>query len=158
MVTGPGAGSEFTTIELERRQCLELLAQTRIGRVVLSVDCIPVALPVNVAVLDGDVVFATGAGSKFDAAIRGQVVSVEADHIDPLYHTGWSVLVTGVAQVLTDDADLARAAELPLQAWAPGSHPFLVRVPTTLVSGRRLDWGGAGDPRSVDDGRTSARR
>jgi nitroimidazol reductase NimA-like FMN-containing flavoprotein (pyridoxamine 5'-phosphate oxidase superfamily) len=133
--------SNFAMVELDRVECLELLERAGIGRVVLSVGCIPVALPVNMAILDGDVVFSTTTGSKLDAALGGEVVSVEADDVDRLYRTGWSVLVTGVAQVLTDPTEIERATRLPLQAWAPGPHAFLVRVPSTLISGRRLTWG-----------------
>ena len=52
--------------------------------------------------LDDDVVFATDQGSKLDAAVTGKVVSIEADGVDKVYHTGWSVLVTGIAEVLSD--------------------------------------------------------
>lgn len=128
-------------VELGRDECMDLLAHATIGRVVLSVGCIPVALPVNLSVIDGDAIFATDAGAKLDAARHGQVVSVEADEVDPLYHTGWSVLLTGVARLLTDPAAIDQARRLPLQAWAPGSHPFFVRVPSTMVTGRRLTWG-----------------
>jgi nitroimidazol reductase NimA-like FMN-containing flavoprotein (pyridoxamine 5'-phosphate oxidase superfamily) len=133
--------SNFAMVELDRVECLELLERAGIGRVVLSVGCIPVALPVNMAILEGDVVFSTTTGSKLDAALGGEVVSVEADGVDRLYRTGWSVLVTGVAQVLTDPTEIERATRLPLQAWAPGPHAFLVRVASTLISGRRLTWG-----------------
>ncbi len=133
-------GTNFSLIELNRAECLNLLDHARIGRVVLSVKCIPVALPVNVCVIDGDVVFATDVGSKLDAAVHGTVVSVEFDDIDRIYHTGWSVLVTGVAEVLTDPEDIARARRLPIQPWAPGPHLFFVRVPSTVVSGRRIEW------------------
>src|SRR5215472_3634777 len=86
--------------ELDREVCLQLLDEARFGRVVLSVDCLPVALPVNFAMMGSDVVFATGPGAMFDAASRGDVLSVQADGIEPIYHTGWSVLVTGQAQVI----------------------------------------------------------
>jgi nitroimidazol reductase NimA-like FMN-containing flavoprotein (pyridoxamine 5'-phosphate oxidase superfamily) len=135
---------EVTTcslVELDRRECLDLFGRAGIGRVVLSVEAIPVALPVNTAVLDGDVVFATDEGSKLDAALRGNVVSIEADGVDRLYHTGWSVIVTGVAELLTDPGDIERARRLSLHAWAPGPHRFLVRIPSTVVSGRRIAWG-----------------
>jgi len=120
---------------------MDLLNGASIGRVVLSLNCIPVALPVNLVVLDGDVVFATDRGSKLDAAVQGNVVSVQVDDIDRIYHTGWSVLVTGVAELLSDPRDVERARRLPLQPWAPGPHPFYVRVPSTVVSGRRITLG-----------------
>jgi len=135
----PEQDSTFCAVELERTECLDLLVRARIGRVVLSVKCLPVALPVNMSLLDGDVIFSTDSGSKLTAAVEGQVVSVEADDIDLLYRTGWSVLVTGKAQLVTESADIEWARS-HLQPWAPGPHPFLVRVPSTLVSGRRLTW------------------
>jgi uncharacterized protein len=108
--------------------------------VVLSVECLPVALPVNVAMLGEDVIFQTDGGSKLAAATEGQVVSVEADDIDFTYCTGWSVLVTGRAQIVTKPTDI-EWAKSRVRAWAPGPHPFLVRVPSTTISGRRLAWG-----------------
>lgn len=131
----------LSTIELERRECLELLAGIGIGRVVWSAQGRPVAVPVNVALFDGDVVFTTDRGSKLDAAAHGQLVSLEADDVDRLYHTGWSVLVTGVAEVVTDADDVERIGRLAVQAWAPGPHSYVVRIPSTTVSGRRLEWG-----------------
>jgi len=133
--------ANFSLVELDRAECLELLRGAGIGRVVLSVKCIPVALPVNVCTLDGDVVFATDKGSKFDAAFLETVVSVEVDDFDRIYHMGWSVLVTGVAELLTDPGDIDRARHMPMQPWAPGAHPYFVRVPSTVVSGRRIAWG-----------------
>ena len=139
------AATTFALAELGREESLDILARSGIGRVTFSVHGIPTALPVNVALLEGDVVFATDKGSKLDAAVHGQVVSVEADGVDRVYHTGWSVLVTGVAEVLTDPRDVKRVRHLPLEAWAPGPHLFVVRVPSTIVSGRRLAWGPGSD-------------
>jgi predicted transcriptional regulator len=90
--------------------------------------------------------------------VDGQVVSVEADDIDLTYGTGWSVLVTGMAQVVSDPAEIDRAGAR-LQQWAPGPHPFLVKVPSTLISGRRLMWGVLPGPGSnVPAGRPAARQ
>ena len=125
---------------------MELLGGARIARVVLSIKCLPIALPVNISVLGGDVIFSTDSGSKLTAAVEGQVVSVEADDIDLTYRTGWSVLVTGKAQLVTKPVDIEWASSR-LQAWAPGPHPFLVRVPSTLISGRRLMWDALQDTR-----------
>ncbi len=143
MTTASDGGRNFSAVELDRSECLALLRGAPFGRVVLSVDCIPVALPVNLSLLHEDVVFCTDSGSKLTAAVKGQVVSVEIDDIDLLYRTGWSVLATGVAQVITDP-EAIQWANSHLQPWAPGPHPFVVKVPSTLISGRRLVWGGLG--------------
>jgi uncharacterized protein len=137
-----GSGETTCSLtKLDRDECLELLGGARIARVVLSANGIPVALPVNFAVLDGDVVFAIDRGEVFDAAVQEAVFSVEVDDVDPIYHTGWSVLVTGVAEMLTEAQDIAQARQLPVQPWAPGPHRFFVRVRSTVVTGRRIAWG-----------------
>ncbi len=131
--------SVFSAVELDRGECLRLLRNAPIGRVVLSMKCLPVALPVNICLLQDSVAFATDQGSKLDAAVTGQVVSVEVDDIDTFYRTGWSVLVTGVADLVSDRHEFEEV-NARLHPWAPGPHPFFVRIPTTLVSGRRLMW------------------
>jgi nitroimidazol reductase NimA-like FMN-containing flavoprotein (pyridoxamine 5'-phosphate oxidase superfamily) len=139
MIAARKQDSSFCAVELEKGQCLELLGGTHIARVVLSINCLPVALPVNMALLGEDVIFSTDSGSKLTAAVEAQVVSVEADDIDLMYRTGWSVLVTGRAQLVTEPTDIKWASSR-VQPWAPGPHPFLVRIPSTLISGRRLMW------------------
>ena len=122
---------------LGRDECLQLLATATVGRIALHWDALPRVLPVNFA-LDGEtVVFRTGPGTKLAAAAAGAVVAFEVDDIDPWYHDGWSVVVTGIASALTGEA-LARATRLPLRPWAPGARNDYVAIMPTLVSGRRL--------------------
>jgi nitroimidazol reductase NimA-like FMN-containing flavoprotein (pyridoxamine 5'-phosphate oxidase superfamily) len=123
---------------LPRAECLRLLARTRVGRVVVTDRALPAAFPVNFALLDEDVVFQTTAGSKLEAAEGEEVMAFEADDIDPVHQAGWSVLVQGLASVLTDPDELARARALGLEPWAPGARFQFVRIRAELVSGRRL--------------------
>ena len=64
----------------------------------------------------------------------------QADEIDLASHRGWSILVTGIAQRVTRPAELDCASPL-LQAWVSEPQPMLVKVPSTLISGRWLLWG-----------------
>jgi uncharacterized protein len=122
---------------LSDRECLQLLAGHSVGRVGLSVGALPVVLPVNY-VVDGDqVVLRTGFGSKLSAAMRNAVVCLEVDDIDVVYHTGWSVLVTGTARELTG-AEAERASHLPLRPWSPTAGDHLVAISIELLSGRRI--------------------
>ena len=41
--------------ELDRQDCLELLREECVGRVALTARALPIVLPVNFAVLDGDI-------------------------------------------------------------------------------------------------------
>lgn len=126
---------------LDPGQCLQLLAQATIGRVGVSHGALPVVLPVNFVLTEAGVVFRTRPGTKLDAAIDGAVVAFEADAFDSMFHAGWSVVVTGVAQVRDLDQLPPRARLAP--RWAsPGHDPeaaerFVV-IPTDMVSGRRV--------------------
>ena len=122
---------------LGRDECLRLLASQAVGRVGLSAGALPVILPVNFH-LDGDrVLVRTGFGTKLTAAMRNAVVCLEVDEIDPIYHSGWSVLVTGTARELVG-AELEGALRLPLRPWS-GHGDHVVEIRVELVSGRRLD-------------------
>lgn len=115
-----------------------LLAAGTVGRVALSQNALPVVLPVNYAVLDGDVVIRTGAGTKLDAALNGAVVAFEIDAVDPIYHEGWSVMVQGRAHEVVDSEELKRARALPLEPWAAGARDRFVRISAERMSGRRI--------------------
>lgn len=123
---------------LSRADCLALLRQSVVGRVIVTDRALPAAFPVNFALLGEDVVFRTAAGSRLEAASARTVVAFEVDDIDPLRQTGWSVLIQGRASVVEDPLDLARACALPLRPWAPSRRLEFVRIRSELVSGRRL--------------------
>ena len=130
-----------TLAALTDAECLALLGDAGIGRVGLSIDALPVVLPVNF-VLDGDrILFRTGTGSKLQQALEGAVVCFEVDQVDRIYHAGWSVLATGHAGEVTDPADLERIRTLPLRPWAHLDEEHVVEIRIELLSGRRL-----GDP------------
>jgi len=123
---------------LDEAECRALLGDSGIGRVAVSIGAVPAVFPVNYSVLDGDVVFRTGTGTKLDAAVRKAVVAFQVDDVDPVYHEGWSVLVVGVADELRDPDVLARAEHLPLLAWAPGPHEHMVAIHPEFITGRRI--------------------
>ena len=117
-----------------RAECLRLLAGARIGRVGLSVGALPTVLPVNFAVVDDAIVLRTAPGSKLDAALANAVVAFEVDSFDPLYHTGWSVLVQGVAY----EATPREVEHLRIEPWAPGEKSHWVRIVPASITGRRI--------------------
>lgn len=126
---------------LDREECLRLLSNCHVGRLALSIDALPVILPVNFVVHDDKVVFRTAAGTKLSAAARSAVVAFEVDNIEPLRHEGWSVLVTGRAHEISDPAVVRELSRLPLRPWAPGSRDHFIAIDTERVSGRRLHTG-----------------
>jgi hypothetical protein len=91
---------------------------------------------VNFVVADDAIFVRTSPGSKLDAATRNVVVAFQGDHIDADAHSGWSVLVTGVASEVRDPAEIAALRRLDVGV--PGDPDHFVRIPATLVSGRRI--------------------
>jgi uncharacterized protein len=118
--------------------CLDLLSSVPLGRVGFHADGEVMVLPVN-HVLDGqDIVFRTAPGSKLTAAEEQNLVTFEADQYDVRTRTGWSVLVTGQATVVYDEAETERLGRLGLEPWITAvEHPFWIRIRPTSVTGRR---------------------
>jgi nitroimidazol reductase NimA-like FMN-containing flavoprotein (pyridoxamine 5'-phosphate oxidase superfamily) len=123
---------------LSAEECMSRLASVPFGRVVFTQRALPAIRPVNHLVDDGNVIIRTDLGTGIgSAARRGTVVAYEADVIDAESRTGWSVVVTGVAQVVTDAADLLRYQDL-LDPWVDGDRNSVVRIPADLVTGYEL--------------------
>lgn len=122
---------------LNEEECLALLAQGWLGRVVVSKGDVPAVFPVNFLSQDGAIYFLTGAGTKLSAALRSTVVAFEVDHVDTTYRHGWSVQAIGVATVVEDES-IRRAIGNRLAPWAPGRRDRLVRIWPASVTGRRI--------------------
>jgi nitroimidazol reductase NimA-like FMN-containing flavoprotein (pyridoxamine 5'-phosphate oxidase superfamily) len=127
---------------LGREECLNLLARPAVGRIALSMGALPVVFPVNFTLFEGGILIRTAPGTKLRAAAANAVVAFEVDNIDPVDHTGWSVMVQGVASELTDEATVQRAQRAPLTPWARQNGCYL-RIACQVVSGRRLSGGAA---------------
>lgn len=128
------AGLEVLTLET----CLDRLASVPVGRVGLLVAGEVEILPVN-HVMDGQcVAFRTGVGSKLSGASIGYPVTFEADDYDDDGETGWSVIIHGEAEVVEDDAEVARLTALGLRGWKGGDGPYWVRIHPFSITGRQL--------------------
>jgi len=125
--------------ELGRQECLDRLGDAPIGRVVHTRDALPAVLPVNFC-LDADsaVVLRTSADSELARTIDGVVVAFEADAVDATAHSGWSVVVTGHAQVVSDPAEHDRLIRTGPRSWMASPHEVFIRIAAELVTGREL--------------------
>lgn len=136
----PGVDLDSSGLEiLTYEECRSLLAEQPVGRVGLLDAGAPVILPINLA-LDGPcIVFRSGGGSKLETAVMGRPVCVEVDSWNVVDHTGWSVLAKGVAEHVTDAAEIERLDRFHVRPWA---HPELrhewIRVHVDDLSGRRI--------------------
>lgn len=123
---------------LDVEECFDLLGTQSLGRLAYVVDGAPKIMPLNYALYQGSVVFRTGYGDVLDLLHRRQV-AFEVDNGDPTKRTGWSVIVAGVAEEISNPAELELVGQLPLRPWAPGHRDHYVRILSTAVTGRRID-------------------
>ncbi len=126
-------------VELDDDHCWELLAGVGVARVgIVAGDRVDV-LPVNHLVHDGRVFWRSGAGTKLGVAAAEATVAVEADHIDPDDHTGWSVVVHGHASIVNDPALLDALHARDFAPWTAVDQKVLwIEVVPDEVTGRRL--------------------
>jgi uncharacterized protein len=123
---------------LSYEACQGLLRTTSIGRVAIVEAGTPTIRPVTYAMDGTTVVFRSLVGSKLDAAERSRPVAFEIDEHDAEARTGWSVLVTGVADVVEDPDEIARLEDLGLDTWAlaAADEATWVRLRADTVTGR----------------------
>jgi nitroimidazol reductase NimA-like FMN-containing flavoprotein (pyridoxamine 5'-phosphate oxidase superfamily) len=124
--------------ELSRAECLRLLATAAIGRICYTRQALPAVEPVNFALQDGAIVIRTAAGGKLAAATHRTVVAFQADDLDLVLRSGWSVTVVGRCEEVTDAGDVAGLDQLGLESWAPGTRNHFIRILPGIVTGRRL--------------------
>jgi len=123
--------------QLSRAQCMELVGSVPVGRVGTTSGALPVVLPVNFTLLDGNVIFRTVPGTKLDAAVTGMVVAFECDCYETNGLSGWSVLMQGIASEISDRSLLERLRAIPLASWAlDRSADRVVSIEPAMVSGR----------------------
>jgi len=124
---------------LDDGECVRLLGNAPVGRVVFSDRALPAVLPVNFAVLGRSVIIRTGARSRLAIAGTDTVVAFEADESsDYPRDKAWSVVAVGLATRVSDPVELNTVRRLRLRPWALGAKDYYLRIAIELISGRRL--------------------
>lgn len=136
----PGYAPDHAGLEtIPLDDCLRLLASVPLGRVGFQAEGELIILPVNHAVDGQNIVFRTAQGSKLSAAESAHSVTFEADHYDPRRRYGWSVVVTGHAEIVYEDAEIDALDRLGVEPWPDAiAKPFWIRIRPLSVTGRRL--------------------
>ncbi|MEU5622623.1 pyridoxamine 5'-phosphate oxidase family protein [Streptomyces tendae] len=125
--------------ELSREESLQRLADASVGRIVHTRDALPAVLPVNFLLEEsGAVLLHTSASSELVRAVDGVVVAFEADEVDAATHSGWSVVVTGLASVVTDPEQHEQLIRTGPRSLVPWPVEVFVRVEPELITGREL--------------------
>lgn len=133
-VVGDSSGLEV----LDRDECVRLLATATLGRVGITVGALPVVVPIDFQLIDDQVVFRVGVGTKLDAAIHNSVIAFEADEAAPPGGGAWSVSITGMAREVIDPDDVARMRLENVARWNRRGADRYIAVPTDVVSGCRI--------------------
>jgi hypothetical protein len=128
----------FGTEILETDVCWQLLRNSEVGRLAVSITEHPDIFPVNYVVDRGTVVFRTAEGTKLAAAVLGRAVAFEVDGFDPDRGEAWSVVIKGAATEIERMQDVFDALELPLFPWLASPKHRFVRIEPVDVSGRRF--------------------
>ena len=127
----PGKWVKRTT--LSRADCLGRLGESDLARVVISVRCLPAALPARIQVVSSDLLLLASLEEPvLTAARRAEVLSVQIDGLE-LDGATWSVMASGIARPATDHSVLdTRLAD----AVAHGAS--VVELPLSVVVGERV--------------------
>ena len=124
-------------------ECMALLADRGLGRLVFTSRYGPTALPVMYKIDGGSIVLGTW-DRVFDEDLRTGIsyadyqVAVEVDQVDPQAHEGWIVLARGAAHHLDTEADRAPFIDAGLEPWVENVPAHFIRVSPTNISGVRV--------------------
>ena len=147
----PGETGVRELHELGREECLSLLASNRFGRLaVAGGHDVPIIRPVNYVFDESSqsVAFRTADGTKLHALVRATNAAFEIDGLDHATRTGWSVIIVGVTEQVTNPVETRHLDSLELDAWAPGEKHHWIRIRARTVSGRKILAEQASDPMS----------
>ena len=129
-------------LELTEGECWQLLKSASLGRVVFTHHAMPAIRPVNHLVEGQTIIFRSHLGAAIVSragagAGDGTVVCYEADDLDATRHTGWSVIVTGLARLVREPAAIERY-ERALEPWIAGQMDHVISIEPRFISGIRL--------------------
>jgi pyridoxamine 5'-phosphate oxidase-like protein len=117
----------------------QFLASVSLGRIAFTMNALPAIRPVNHLTDDKTIIVRSHLGAAIvkHAADDGAVVCYEADKLDPVRHTGWSVIATGMARLVREPAAVARYQRL-LEPWAEGQMDYVIVIKPQILTGIRL--------------------
>lgn len=125
--------------ELTYSECRALLVAGQAGRVAVSTPDGPHIIPLNYSVVDESIVFRTSPFSVLATYGRNAKLAFEVDHVRDEAQLGWSVVVRGRADVITDPEELAHIRRIcPPVPWADGARNLHFRLSLQEVTGRSL--------------------
>jgi hypothetical protein len=71
--------------------------------------------------------------------VRAPRAWFEVDELEPSSLSGWSVIIAGVTEPVTQPMDVRRLDALALQSWIADPRSQWIRIRARVVSGRRVE-------------------
>jgi uncharacterized protein len=129
-----GAGGRLAS--LTAYDCWALLESEEIARIAWNGREGVAVVPVNYTVGAGALWFRTSPDAALARECGGHRIVIEVDHLEPATRSGWSVVVSGVGE-LVDAADVPEMLA-DLDVWPAVNRSLFVRVEPDEVTGRKL--------------------
>ena len=126
--------------ELAPAESWRLLGSVSLGRIVFTQRAMPAIRPVNHLVDEEAIIIWSHPGAAVVAHAsteEGVVVAYEADDIDPVRHTGWSVIATGMARLVRDPVTVSRYEQM-LEPWIRRQMDDVIVIMPQIITGLRL--------------------
>lgn len=121
---------------LSRKECLDLLNATPVGRVAWNEPEGPIILPVNY-VMDGtSIIFRTGIDTALARKLHLGFASFQIDEHDDFNRSGWSVLARGMVSCV--DANHVTEDAPEVFPWVDGERHYMMRITPLVITGRRI--------------------
>jgi nitroimidazol reductase NimA-like FMN-containing flavoprotein (pyridoxamine 5'-phosphate oxidase superfamily) len=138
----PGAAAHGRRVleRLDEAECLELLADGGVGRLVFTSRYGPTALPIMYKI-DGESIVVGTWDPVFNEDLRTGIadadyqVAVEADQVDPQARKGWIVMARGAAHHLDTEAERAAVIDARLEPWIEDVPAHYIRVTPATIFG-----------------------
>jgi uncharacterized protein len=140
----PGVRARRVVERLGEAECMELLANGRVGRLVYNSRYGPVALPVAYKVDGGSSIVLGTWDPIIEEDLRTGIahaeyqVAVEADQFDVEAREGWFVLARGAAHHLDTEVERASLIDAGLEHWVEEVPAHFIRVDPTGIWGNRV--------------------
>ena len=124
--------------EIPTSRCKELLTEHRIGRVAWNSADSPRIMPVTYQYRNGIVVFRTAPDGPLVSLKRRTPVAFEIDHIDEEHEKGWSVVVLGFSEGVTNTYSLSTLWQSGPVPWAGGDRTVFIAITPQSITGRSV--------------------
>jgi hypothetical protein len=108
-----------------------------LGRIGVSIDALPVILPMHFTLVDDSVLFRTTLGTRLDSAASSAVVAFQVDAYDSTEPGWWSVLLQGIASPVSEgETEMGPGARSASDWSSAGKVSHLLRVHSQTMTGR----------------------